>query len=431
MTQIYIYRDILTIICLSLLGWGVIRVERIYQYPFFMGSMFMSFILPQAFSLIDNPGSAVSQEALERVLLVSCLCAAACWSGYQIKPNKKWLAKLNIVIDERKLFKAGIVLMAQGYFFNFLLSRTTIQRSAINGNWTGPATIYGFFANVIYIAFAIFLLQTLKRPNAINLICVMLAGWFPLQSLLAGRRQPTMTFVIFIGLSLLLVYHYVPPRWLVSVAVLLLAFIIPVVGQLRAGFWELVFSGNWQQILSSAQGAFTSQQKGDILELRNAALLMDISERAAIHGYGTGWWDAIVFQYVPGQIVGYDFKQSLQFNWLTFDTIKNSYNYVIPIGTTTTGIGDSFVEFGYFGFIIFALIGYVLKNIWISAVYLKSTVSRILYMGLVSPAMLGLTHGIGRFWQEAIFQVSFVCLVAYYARARNSLYYTNSKHVEG
>jgi hypothetical protein len=420
------YRDILVFICMGLLSWGIIRVERIYQYPFFMGSMFVSFILPQAFSLVDNPGSAVSQEALERVLLFSCFCAAACWVGYQIKPNKQWLAKLNIVIDERKLFKAGIALMVQGYLFNFLLSRITIQRSAVNGNWTGPATIFLFFGSVIYIAFAIFLLQSLKRPNTINLVCVLLSAWFPVQSVLAGRRQPTMTFIIFIGLSLLLIYRYVPPRWLIITAVLLLAVIIPVVGQLRAGFWELVFSGNWQEILSSSQNAFASQQKGEILELRNAALLMDASERIG-YGYGTTWWDAIIFQYVPGQIVGYDLKKSLQFNWITNESLQELYGYSVSLGTTPTGVGDSFTEFGYFGCIIFALMGYVLKNLWISAFYQKSVISRLLYMGLVSPAMIGITHGIGRFWQEAIFQVGFIWLVAYYSRVKDNSYYIKAQ----
>lgn len=420
------YRDILVLICLGLLCWGIIRVERIYQYPFFMGSMFVSFILPQAFSLVDNPGSAVTQEALERVLLFSCFCAAACWIGYQTKPNKKWLAKLNIIIDERKLFKAGIVLMAQGCLFNFLISRITIEKSPVNGNWTGPATIFTFFGSVIYIAFAIFLLQTLKRPNAINCICVVVSGWIPLQGVLGGRRQATMTFIIFIGLSLLLVYRYTPPRWLVITAVLSLAVIIPVFGHVRAGFWELVFSGNWQEIISLSQSVFTTQQKGEILELRNAALLMDASERIG-YGYGTGWWDAIIFQYVPGQILGYDFKKSLQFNLITNESLKELYGYTVSVGTTTTGIGDSFTEFGYFGFIIFALIGYVFKNLWISAFYQKSTISRLFYMGLVSPGMVGITHGIGRFWQEAIFQASFIWLVAYYARVRYNSYCVESK----
>ncbi|WP_341524653.1 hypothetical protein WKK05_18645 [Nostoc sp. UHCC 0302] len=411
------YRDLLVLICLGLLSWGVIRVERIYQYPFFMGSLFLSFILPQAFSLVSNPGAAITPEALERVLLVSCLCAAACWLGYEIKPNPKWLAKLNVVLDERKLFRAGFALMLQGYLFNILLARTIAASNGVLESGTS-ATIFIFFGNVIYIAFAIFLLQTLKRPKAINFICTVLSGYIPLQTVLIGRRQPTMTFIIFIGISLWLVHHYIPPRWAVVTSIVMITFLIPLFAELRGEFWNLVFSGKWQEILTASQRAFAGQQKGDILELRNAAFLMDATEHTGLYGYGSGWWDSIVFQYVPGQIVGFEFKKSLQFKLVTPETLKKLYGYEIPGGTTPTGVGDSFTEFGYFGCIVFGLIGYFFKHLWISAVYQKSTASRLLYMGLVSPAMVGITHGIGRFWQEAIFQVSFVCLVAYYSRTK-------------
>lgn len=424
--MIEIYRDLLIIICICLLGWGVIRIERIYQYPFFMGSMFTSFILPQAFALIDNPG-ILRPEAVENVLFMSCLCAAACWIGYSAKPNRKWLAKLNFVVDERKLFQAGIALMIQGLFFSFLLSRTPIQASeSVGNNWTGPATIYTFFAQVINIAFAIFILQTLKQPKIINIICTLISGWPLLTSVLLGRRQPTMTFLIIIGLSLWLVHRYIPPRWLVITSVLLITVLIPVLGELRGDFWNLVLSGKWQEIVSASQNAFETQQKGEILELRNAAVFIDASGKTGMYGYGSGWWDSIVFQYVPGQIVGYEFKNSLQFKLITQETLEKLYGYTIPTGSTPTGIGDSFTEFGYFGCLVFALIAYLFKNLWISSVYQQSTISRLLYMGLVSPAMVGLTHGMGRFWQEAIFQVFFTTLAVYYSKAKyKNLYYAD------
>jgi hypothetical protein len=416
-----IFRNLFIIICLGLLVWGIIRIERIYQYPFFMGSIFLSFLLPQVFSLIDNPAQ-VSQEALERVLFVSCLCAAACWLGYQIKPNRKLLAKLNIVTEDRKLFRAGIALMAQAWFFNFLLSRTNIQLAA-NGNWTGPATIFLFFVQAGSIAFTIFLLQTLKHPNFINCICTVFSGWPILQDVLNGRRQPTMTLIIIIGLSLFLVHRSVPPRWLVIAGLLSISIFIPLFGHLRANVWGLFFSGNWEEILSETQRIFTIQQKGDVLEFRNAALIIDVATRTGLYGFGTGWWDNIVFQFVPGQIVGFEFKKSIQFNiWVPYiESLSNLYGYTIPIGSTPTAIGDSFMEFGYFGCVVFVLIAYIFKHLWISAVYHKTVFSQILYMGLVSPSMICLTHGVGTFLQQGIFQLIFIGLVGYYSRVKYNL----------
>ena len=417
--MVEIYRNFLVIICAGLLIWGLIRIERIYQYPFFMGAIFMSFLVPQAYALVDNPG-LLSQEALERVLLMSCLCAAACWIGYQGKPNLRWLTTLNVDIDTNKLLKASFVLMFIGYFFSIKINNMKDSNTievASNSNWTGVATIYFFFSQVTYIAFSIFLLEMLKKPSIQNIIFTLFAGWFPLQTVLAGRRQPTMTFLIIVGLCFCLIRRYIPPRWFIILAIFLMTILIPTLGAMRETFWENLFNGQWQVLFSTTQKAVETQKEGDILELRNAAFSIAAAARTNSYGLGAGWWDAIIFQFVPGQILGVGFKQSLQFN-LGGGDIFTLYGYSFSNGTTVTGVGDSFVEFGYLGCLSFAVIGFLFKNLWISAYYQKSIFSSLLYMGLISPAMLGLTHGIGRFWQEFIFQIGVISLVIYYAKVR-------------
>jgi hypothetical protein len=63
--------------------------------------------------------------------------------------------------------------------------------------------------------------------------------------------------------------------------------------------------------------------------------------------------------------------------------------------------------------------GYLFKNLWIISVNPNSIVFRVLYMGLVSPAMVSVTHGVGRFFQEAIFQAGLVGLATYYSRMKD------------
>lgn len=414
MTDSQIYLDLLNLTCIGLLGWGLIRPERTYQFPFFMGAIFVSFILPQAIALRNNP-TVVTPEALARVLLMTILCAAMCWIGYQFKPNPRLLMTLNVNLDEQKLFRASIVLLAIAYAANFLLTQITIQTGDY-GNWQGPATILSFFRNVIYIAFGIFLIQTLKRPKLKNIIFTVLASLPILQAvILSGRRQPTIAFLVVIGFSFWFVLRLIPPRWCFVFATIGGLYLIPLVGQLREDFWGLVFSGDWETIFSSAQQSFGTLLEGDILELRNAALMMDAAVKNSQFGYGTGYWDSIIFQYVPGQIVGYDFKASLQFKLTNYD-LSSLYGYEIPFGATVTAIGDTFVEFYYFGCLVLALIAYLFKNLWISAIYHQSTISALLYMGLISSAMIGITHGIGRFCQELIFQFLFVGVAAYFSR---------------
>ena len=415
--MVEIYRNLLVIICAGLLIWGFIRIERIYQYPFFMGAIFMSFLVPQAFALVDNPGS-LSQESLEQVLLISSLCAVACWIGYQGKPNLKWLTRLQVDIDKNKLFQSGLFLTFIGLFFNYLIDKE-IQSQGVgfsnNRVWTGSITIYSFFAQVIYIAFAIFLLEVLKKPSIQNIIFTLLAGWFPLQTLFSGRRQPTMTFIIIIGFCLWTIKRYIPPRWLIISAIFLMTILVPVIGAMREKFWEALFSGQWQSILLTTQKALNTQQSGDILELRNAAFLISATAQTNSYGLGGGWWDSIIFSFIPAQILGNGFKQSLQFN-LSGGDIYQLYGYSIPSGSTNTGVADSFMEFGYLGFLFFALVGYLFKHLWVSAYYQKSLFATLVYIGLVSPAMVSLTHGTGRFIIEAIFQIGVISSVFYYAK---------------
>lgn len=419
-----IYLDLLILICLGLLGWGLIRLERVYQYPFFMGSIFVSFLVPQGFALINSPG-LVSQEALARVLIVSSLCAAMCWLGYQFKPNTKFLKTLNIPIDSRKLVKAGLVLTAIGHFFSFLISRTAPE-AAENGNWTGVITIYYFFASVSYIAFAILFVLTLRQPTIKKIIFTIIAAYPPFSAVFeSGRRQGTAAFILIIGLSLFYVYRYLPPRWLVIAAVVLTLLLLPIIGQYRGEFWAMVFSGNLGKI-DFTEG-LNKVLEGKVLELRNAAILMDAAERTGQYTYGTGYWDSLVFRYIPGQILGRYFKESLQFKLGNYDLVT-LFGYRIPSGSTPTGIGDSFLEFSYFGCLFFAVQAYVFKHLWISSVHLESIFSQILYMGLLSPALVGLTHGTSRFFQDGLFQLIFVGLVAVYSRKKSksfSLHHPN------
>jgi hypothetical protein len=405
--------DIFTLICVGLLGWGISKPERAYQFPFIMGFIFVSFLLPQAFVLVDSPG-AVSPEALIKVLVVSCLCAACCLVGYQIAPHRKLLQTLNIRIDHDRLFNAAIVLAVMGHLFSFLIGRTVITTTD-SGTWSGAGTIYIFFFQVIYIAFTIFLIEFIDNPNFKNFLFTAFSGFPIIQVVMVGRRQPTMTLTIIVGLAFFLTRRYVPPRWVFVSLVFATVFLIPVVGLMREKFWILLFSGDWDGVSFGIQQSFSKLVEGDTLELRNAALLIDATDRAGHFGFGKGYWNSLVFQYVPGQILGTGFKASLQFEQANLN-LEELYNYSIPSGTTPTAIGEVYTEFSYFGCLVFTLMAYLFKHLWIGAVYLRSIPCQLLYVGLISPAMVGLTHATARFLQEFVFQAIVVGLVTFFCR---------------
>ncbi|MGK7952406.1 MAG: hypothetical protein AB4368_27365 [Xenococcaceae cyanobacterium] len=422
MTEFYL--SLFIIASISLIGWGLIYLERAYQYPFFMGSIFVSFIIPQAFVLYNNPEPA-TPEALQRVFLMAFLCACMCWFGYQFSPDTKWLNKLNIEVNHKKLYQGGIFLLVIGMLAKYSIGYIDIERGGYSNGWTGTATILWFFSRLLYIALAIFLMEFLKQSNVKNFIFTSLAAYFPLMDIIyAGRRQPTMTFLLIIGLSFWFIRRSIPPRWFFVASVIAIIFLIPLFGANRQIVNDAI-NQNWEAIESSSKRATEILQENNYLELKNAAILIDASAKTGRYGYGTGYWDAIVFQFFPGQWFGHELKNALQLKW-SLGHFKNFFGYFMVPGSTNTGIGDAFAEFDYFGCLVFAAIGYLYKNLWVSANYHKSTFSRLLYIGLASPAMVTITHGTQRFVQEALFQLIFIGLIVYFAREKKIYKLPNS-----
>jgi hypothetical protein len=414
LAEVFFYLFI--IICLVICGWGMLRLTRIYQFPVFMAAIFLSFVAPQGYALIEEAKSYgfLATDRLSNVFFYACLCISMCWLGYQkYHPSQKWLSKLDIEFDENKLFRAGFFLLAIGFLCQFLFTKITPE-IAENGNWTGPATILWFFLGVIYNAFPIFLIAALRRPSPVK-ISMAIVSAIPILQLIFqhGRRQPLMTFFLSIGMSFFLIKKYVPPRWIFLVFVPAAIVAIPLLGQLRGNFWGLLFSGDLQTAIDTSQTELSKLQKLNILELRNAAVMIEAADLTNRFGWGTGLWNDLVFQYVPGQIVGFGVKKSLQI--AARPDLYQLFGYKVHPGTTWTGLGDSYAEFGYLGCLLFGAIGRIFKTLWVS-IYHSSMFSALLYIGLISPAMVAITHGIGRFLQEFTFQVGVMYLVSRYAK---------------
>lgn len=408
--MVELFRYLLIGICALIVMWGIVKIERIYEFPFFMASMVITFILPQVSALINNPG-VVTEKMLIAALAMACLCTSMCWIGYKFPPNLRLLHKLQTPLDNKKLLQAGIFLTTIGWIFSIFTRQaaSTIQAGA---QWTGPATIFVFFAQVIYLGFAILLIQMLNKPSVINITGTIIAGWPIVQTVLAGRRQATMTFLIIIGLCFWYNFKLAPPRWLVLILIFLGAYIIPLVGNLRGGFWNLIFQQDWETLKTSAELSYETLQKGGTLELRNATLAINVATVSGKYEYGAGYWNAFIFQYFSGQIFGYDLKQSLQFD-LQREENLSQYGYAFPLGSTWTGIGDSYLQFGYFGALVFALMASFFKTLWIASSH-RSILATLLMISLISPAMVSITHGTERFVQEFIFQIIVINLVGYY-----------------
>jgi cation transport ATPase len=103
---------------------------------------------------------------------------------------------------------------------------------------------------------------------------------------------------------------------------------------------------------------------------------------------------------VPGQLIGREIKESLQFNWT--NDLFSAIGYQSSLGTTDTAIGDSFKQFWYFGCLYFLFQGWFFRNIWFIALSQQSRMAQVMYIALLTPAVLGVTHGSQWFIQGAL-----------------------------
>ena len=410
MSELYLW--IFAALSLGALARGLWQPARMYEYPYFMAATFAIFLLPQAISLVRNPG--IRGDGTEHVLLMGNLCLlAVCVSG--LVPVRGRISRpRRTEIDEGRLLQAAFALIAVGTLFSFL-----VQRAAANYDsqlWTGRITIYGFFAGLELPGAVIAMIIALRR-GGIGPWLLVAVGLIPTLEtvLLAGRRELAADLLIAIGLTLYYRYRWVPPRIFVIVPLISAALIIPAIGEYRdlakteggAAIAKIDLLGNFRSFV----------ENGKVLELRNAAMLIEQTEATQSYQLGTAYWDEIVWRFVPAQFVGAELKQSLMFNYNRMQEIEalRTRGYNMLEGTTSTGLGDSFVQFGFAGCLVFLALGILMKSLWIRSLGDAGIFAQLLYITTVASAMRAVTNQTADFLPGLLFNVIFIGAAVWYA----------------
>jgi hypothetical protein len=405
----FLFWCVVALVSFPLLG-VLARPERIYRYPYFMAAVFAIFIVPQAVSLTRFPGAA-PESAVGNVLLVSCLCLGACFAGYRswFESGAVQNPPITRMLDETRLLQAGLVFAGCGFLFNYLLGHTEVQTTELGG-WTGPATIYGFFQQLCYPGFSICLMMLLRRPTAMRLGAALLATLLPVQSILFGRREPAALFALTLGLTLYFQLRIRPARWLVAAAVGAAMFAIPATATYR----RLQLDKDWAGVrqIDLVENFRNLVNEESVLELRNAAMLIEGTARSGEYQYGAGYWNHVVFRFVPAQWVGERFKAALMIGGSTEGIERElaGMDYYNPVGTTVTGMGDSFQQFGYGGCLFFAGMAVFFRKLWRAASRPDALLAQLLYIQSCTCAMRAVTHWTLDFLPGLLYNAIFVGL---------------------
>ncbi|MBE2286875.1 MAG: hypothetical protein IAE77_25690 [Prosthecobacter sp.] len=391
-----------------LLAQVAAKPQRIFEYPYFMAAVYAVFVLPQAYSLANFPGG-VGSDDVQDVLLMCILCLAAAVFGYSLRPSESTDKLFSRPVDPSRLLTMGVGLIVVGVVSTILMPKAEIQ-IAERGGLTGALTIYMFFGSLTLPGFAICVRLLREKFTKGRLAAVLLGAYVPISAIVfGGRREVAVTFALSLVLSSFYKNRKVPSRIVIFGALFFAMIAIPATGTYRG----LVGQGRMDMVtkirpIDNFVDFFTQES---VLELRNAAALINSTRIRDTFGWGAAYWNQLVFRFVPAQIVGRDVKDALMIGktssrHLYITELVN--NYEISAGSTNTGMGDSYEQFGWFGCLFFAVLGMFFKSIWTSTLSHDAVFLQVFYIMVCSSAMRTITHQTVDFLPGMVYQMIFL-----------------------
>lgn len=347
-------------ICLAMMAPAIWRREDRLQFPFLAGASVLLLVCLPLAGLISDP-QGPTDTALGHFLIMAILCQLASWAGYKHPWKLKALSVLRF--DSGRLAISAVVLTVFGFYFAYQLSAIEPE-IAENGNWTGIATIFVTLSQVSRYGFVLAAILYLRRNDWRFLVLMIPQLIIYGKLFLAGRRSLTGELLIII-LTLFFFYRKKSvPLWLLLSGMVFLAVFSYNIGDIRANA-DRPLEERIESFMSSDPLSVLSEenmvQENRYIDIFNAVNYIEAKDLGGNYTYGLHFWNQLVFGFVPAQFFGEAFKESLQFK-LYDDTALTHFQK--SNGTCESGIAEAFMAFGYFGCVLFFIMGASFRWLW-------------------------------------------------------------------
>lgn len=409
-----------SVTCLALLGWGLSERSRCYQFPFLAGAVFAGFILPQLIGLRHD--DTMPPDSLVQTCIMGTLCAAMCLVGYLV--SRKPLRLMNWEYHEDRLLILASVLVLAGATCFIVLYRLPEEYVRAR-QWSGVTVLFNFFAAIIpygtVLAIYLFLKNRGRWAGVLSLIGILVYSY---RILIAGQRKSTLELVFLVLMALWFHKRFVMPRPIMLAGILIAAVALNSVGDYRqvtmdtdGPQWHLLRKIPLWENMSQ-----TLHEGGH--EVRNAAHLIAAKSRLGGYDYGLFHWNTFVFNYVPAQLFGEEFKESLMVPMA--DPAEQVFSYEASLGSTYTGLGDAFGSFGYFGCLKFFVIAFFMRKLFLAA-SLGHVSCQLLYMLILVSSMHTITHHTHWFVTPWMHMAMFLLPGLWWARMRQNAWHVRPR----
>lgn len=394
------------------------RQDRMIQFPVLAAAVFLGWMLPQLMGLTNH--RFLPPGGLEKTIFMAILCLAAAWLGYT--QNRRPAELFRWQFDPRRLLWGSAVLSLLGAFFFYQVSLLAADAIAEHGGaWTGIITIYVFLAKLLSFGMVIALILYLKKPSWPTLLILLFDLMFYLDRIIIqGRRGAMVELGLMLLMALWFQRRWLPPRWIMVTGLVMGVLVVNSIGDYRSTMlgsdrttWggagisqilEIDYVGNLRRLASGDEGFH---------DLMNAVMIIEAAEWVPNFDLGLSHWNGFIRAYIPGQWVGHDVKTSLMIDF--GNSAYSEFGYIPRIGSTFTGLSDSFLSFWYFGAIKFFLIGLIMSR-WYKAAVAGNIVAQMILMLTVTASLHAITHS--THWFFTVFVQLAVFLLPVFVLAR-------------
>ncbi len=399
----------------AMIAVALVWRERFFHYPALAAMLVAGYYLPQARALLDD--STIDQSAFALTLFIILVTLIAIEAGWQAAVSHRRNISSRDHVTNAKVIDVvfiGILLLAiVGIDANYKL-RDLPEYLLRQTQWSGPPTIYAFFTRLNYMVFGISLAAFFRsrRIGFLLLVAATTASFVDI-IVFGGRREPLAFVFLAVVLSLFFAYRWLPPRIVLLSATVVGVLFVNSTGAYRAatGTANFLFEPlNWERFLDDLGRIrwvenVVNKAPPEVYDLRNAVELIGGTRVPQDLGFGTAYWNRLVFGFVPAQLLGREFKEGLM---LERGDLRKSIEYYTPrAGSVWSGFADSYREFALFGPLVFAMISWFLG--W---VYVRALAGDILAQGtyawLVTKGLIAISHQSSNFLYSLVYAAVFL-----------------------
>ena len=389
----------LALLALILSAPALIDTKNILRLDVAGGLLTLTWLLPQAYALRDDPFSWYYDLSFTYSYIFVCISFLALGSligrrSAQRRIEHQPIVQNSVMIghyDPKKLADAAIIMAVLGGVAFVLMAREA-QNFGVQDQWTGVITLYFLLSQFMIFGGALGILLYMQHNNKLGLIAylAMLAVATPVFLFFVRRSVLFQIAAITLG-AFALNKNIKVPRVVLAVGLAISVLVLNGAGAIR---YHVINDGG-TIVTAFTEGVMFKPNPagGDVVAAELKSAISDIETARATNHYKpfVMIWNTAVSQYVPGFLVGDQTKSSF---FLSDESGSLLQSYFAE-GATRTGFAESFTGYWYFGPLIYFGIGILFGGLWVLT-NRKDIRAQLTYLVFLLYSLLTITESISR-----------------------------------